>query len=85
MRAFLDAILAVIGSTSLTDVEFATVEATVVDYNQATYDDLARILEARESISLALGRLLSYYTARGVLVESWNAAKTNIFIGAVLD
>mgnify|MGYP003423022919 CR=1 FL=1 len=85
MRAFLNAILAVIGATSLTDGEFATVEATVADYTQATYDDLARILEARESVSLTMARLLSYYEARGALIEAWDAGKTNIFIGAVLD
>jgi hypothetical protein len=85
MRAFLNAILSVIGATSLTDGEFATVEATVADYTQSTYEDLARILEAREAVSLTQARLLAYYQARGALIESWDAGKTNIFIGAVLD
>ena len=85
MRSFLNAILTFIGATSLTDGEFATVEATVADYTQATYDDLARILESREAVSTTQARLVSYYTARGVLIESWDAGKTNIFIGAVLD
>lgn len=85
MRSFLNAILTFIGATSLTDGEFATVEATVADYTQSTYDDLARILEAREAVSTTQARLLAYYQARGALIESWDTGKTNIFIGAVLD
>lgn len=85
MRAFLDAILAIIGASSMTDSEYLTVESTVADYTQSTYDDLARILENREAVSVTQARLSAYYTARGVLIESWDTGKTNIFIGAVLD
>lgn len=69
----------------MTDGEFLTVESTVADYTQSTYDDLARILETREAVSVTQARLSAYYTARGVLIESWDAGSTNIFIGKVLD
>lgn len=85
MRAFLNAILSVIQATSLTDEEFATVTATIQDYNQSTYDDLARILESREAVSLTQARLVSYYQARGALISALDTGKTNVFIGAVLD
>ncbi len=85
MRTFLNNILAIIGSTSLTDGEFATVLSTTVEYSQSTYDDLARVLESRESVSTTIDRLNAYYLARGVTIEALETGKTNIFIGAVLD
>lgn len=85
MRTFLNNILAIIGSTSLTDGEFATVLSTTVEYSQSTYDDLASVLESRESVSTTIDRLNAYYLARGVTIEALETGKTNIFIGAVLD
>lgn len=85
MRDFLDAILNFIVADSLTDEEFDTVEATVTIYDQATYDDLSRILENRESVSNMQERLLAYYTARGVTIEQADTAKSNILIGAVIE
>jgi hypothetical protein len=85
MRDFLDAILAFIVAESLTDNEFDSVEATVTIYDQATYDDLARILTARGSATVYLDRLLSYYEARGVSLTAATVANSNIFIGGVLE
>lgn len=84
MRDFLDAILNFIVTTSLTDEEFETVESTITIYDQSTYDDLARILIAREAVSVLKDRLISYYKARGVDVAPVNSGNSNIFIGGSL-
>lgn len=85
MRTFLNNILAIIGATSLTDGEFATVESETIEYSQSTYDDLARVLESRESVSTTIDRLNAYFLARGVTIEELETGKTNIYIGSVLD
>lgn len=84
MRDFLDAILTFIGAESLTDEEFATVEAEIPIYDQDTYDALADILEAREAVSSTQDMLVAYYTARGVEVTPNSTAKSNILIGIEL-
>ena len=85
MRAFLNGILAFIVAESLTDEEFATVTATVVAYDQATYDDLSRILESREAISTVQDRLYAYYKARGASINEASTGKSNILLGMVLE
>ncbi len=85
MRDFLNSVLAFINATSLTDGEFDTVEATVAIYSQETYDDLARILETRESVSTMQERLIAVYAAKGVDVSEAETGKTNIYLGDVLE
>lgn len=85
MRDFLNEILNFIVADSLTDEEFDTVEATVTIYDQATYDDLSRILAARESVSNMQERLLAYYTARGVDIDEADTGNSNIYVGDVLE
>lgn len=84
MRDFFDSILEFIVATSLTDDEFATTTSLIPIYDQGTYDDLARVLESRESISVLKDRLVQYYKARGVDVAPKSVAKSNIYIGSVL-
>lgn len=90
MRDFLNAILAFIGSESLTDEEFATIEAqgTFVVYSKATYDVLKATIEAREAVSGQAKKLKLYFIARGVdISEGSNKAHTprsNILIGMPL-
>lgn len=84
MRDFLNSILSFIGTTSMTDVEFATVQATLPLYDQATYDDLSRILVSRESVSVYQDRLLAYYTAKGVEITPAKTGKSNIYLGDAL-
>jgi hypothetical protein len=81
MRSFLNAILAFIGAESLTDEEFDSVEATAQSYNQASYDDLSRIVLARDGVSTIHDRLNYYYLARGVEIEESDTAKSEVFIG----
>lgn len=85
MRDFLNGILTFIGSTSLTDVEFEGLTIESYGYDQETYQALADVLEARESISTLQDRLVSYFEAKGVSVVANETGKTNIFIGAVLE
>lgn len=87
MRAWLNAILSFIGSTSLTDLEYAglnVVGVTVEVYDQASYDVLAGLLEDRESVSSLQERLIGLYAAKGFTVEANVVAKSNIYIGDVL-
>ena len=84
VRAFYNSILDFILATSLTDVEYATHTATVPVYDQATYDDLSRILLTRENVTDMQARLVSYYAARGFVVTPAVTGNSNIFIGAVL-
>lgn len=85
MRDFLDAILAFIVAESMTDEEFATVESELPIYDQCTYDDLSRILESREAVSVMQTRLLAYYQAKGVNIAPAETGKSDIFLGAVLE
>lgn len=84
MRDFFDAILAFIVTTSLTDEEFATCESEIPIYDQGTYDDLARVLLAREAVSVIKDRLVAYYLARGVTVTAATSGSSNIWLGGSL-
>jgi hypothetical protein len=84
VRDFLNGILNFIVAESLTDDEFDSVESTIPIYDQATYDDLARILSARESLSTLQARLLAYYQARGVEIDALETGSSNIYLGSVL-
>lgn len=84
MRDFLNAILAFIVAESLTDEEFATCTATMPIYDQASYDDLSRVLASRDSISTYQDRLTAFYTAKGVNLTPAKTGTSNIFLGAVL-
>ena len=81
MRDFLDAILNAIGATSLTDIEFDTVTASFAILEQATYDDLARILLTRGGASTDSARLIAYYKANAGIDVVPVVDKTNIFLG----
>jgi hypothetical protein len=84
MRDFLDTILNYLGATSLTNDEFDSVTATVQAYDQASYDDLARILTERESMSDTLDRLLYLYKSKGFTPNEYDDGGSNIFVGAPL-
>lgn len=84
MRAFYNAILAFIVTSSLTDEEFDTCESDIPVYDQASYDDMARVLATRETVSTLQDRLAAYYKAKGVSISQASTANSNIFLGAVL-
>ncbi len=87
MRDFLNAILNFIGSESLTDDEFDSVESETAVYSKANYLELKSIVDARESVSGQGKRLKLYFIARGVDVSETGSvppAKSNILIGIAL-
>lgn len=86
MRIFLDAILAFVGASSLTDDEYVIVQAAIADTsdNLENYKILDAILSARELVSNARERLRYYYLAKGFAVGGLDTGKTNILIGASL-
>lgn len=84
LRDFLNAIVAFIDAESLTDEEYATVTTVVVDYDQASYDDLSRVLTSRDAVSSVHDKLAAYYAARGVEIVEADIGRSNIFIGAEL-
>lgn len=85
MRVFLNGILSFIGSESLTDDEFATINLSAQTYSLATYEALRGVLESREMVSYQLQKLKSYFRIKGVsLSEKATKPTSNIFIGATL-
>ena len=84
MRDFLDAILAFIGSTSLTDDEFASLTIESYGIDEATYSALRAIVAARESASTQTERLYFYFKAKGATFAMASDAKSNILLGIPL-
>lgn len=84
MRAFLNQILIFLGTATLTNDEFATVTSSEVVLAQSNYDDLSRILAARETVSDIQDRLAAYYQAAGINVSKADVGRSEIFMGSVL-
>ena len=85
MRDFLNAILGFIGTTALTDAEFATIEAVAPVYDVNLYAELMSVLISREAVSSVRDRLRHFFMARAINVGEIQAGRSNIFVGAVLD
>lgn len=84
LREFFNAILTVIGGTSLTDLEYATMSGTP-GYTLANYEQLAAVIKSRESVSGLLDRATFYFKARGTEIpDPATNGSSNILIGAVL-
>lgn len=87
MRTFLNNILAWIGTTSLTDEEFDSIDLEAAAWDQATYDVLSAVLVAREAVSSMQDRLKMTFQSRGIEIDGDAArvnAKSNILIGDAL-
>jgi hypothetical protein len=86
MREFLDGILIFIGSESLTDTEFNSIELTAADYNKETYEALKAVLENREDVSSQSKKLKMFFLSKGIdLYASLKPTpNSNIFIGTPL-
>jgi hypothetical protein len=84
MRDFLDGILGFIGSVSLSDEEFDSIDLESQTYSSETYEALLAVVNARESVSTASARLKSYFEARGVTISDAVEAQSNILIGGAL-
>ena len=88
MREWLNAILTFIGATSLTDEEYNSINFLNIEngvYNQAAYDELAKVLEARESMSTMQERLAGFFRAKGLTeLTPLDVAKSEILVGIPL-
>jgi hypothetical protein len=88
-REVCDVILDFIGSESLTDEEWSTIDdLTMSSTPQELYDALFSVLESRESVSTMTERLQSYFLAKGVDVteaEETEDTESKIFLGDDLE
>lgn len=88
MRNWLNGILQFIGATTLTDEEYDSINFLSLEvnvYNQAAYDELAKIMIARESISVLHDRLVALFKAKGTDVVAQSVGKSTIYLGSVLE
>jgi hypothetical protein len=85
LKSNLNAILAFIGTTSLTDTEYSVIEAALgSEYEDSdVYDALYAIISTREGASDVLNRLIYYYYAKNVSIGR-PEPESNVYIGGVL-
>lgn len=85
LREFLNAILNVIGASSLTDDEYETVDLDGNNFDLDTYEALLSVLNSRELVSNTVDRLRYYFLARGVEISEVDSQdESNILIGGSL-
>jgi len=81
LRDFLNAILTIIGASSLTDEEFDSLTLVQAWFDVETYEALLSIIDSREVVSNTRDRLTYYFLARGVEVSEPSAGVTKIYVG----
>lgn len=87
MRDWLNAILGFIGTSSLTDVEYNSINflnLTTNVYNQAAYDELSKVIATRDGVSTLQGKLVGFFTAKGLAVSPAVTGNSKIYLGSVL-
>jgi len=87
MRVWLNAILAFIGTASLTDLEFNAIDTDVLTlntYNTAVYSALSAVITSRGDAGNMQTRLVSFFKAKGLEVSA-DIAVSNIYLGSVLE
>lgn len=87
MRDFINSILSFIGSTSLTDSEYISMDLTnqlANVYTTQLYTEIGKVLLAREAISSVTDRLQNLFLAKGVTVTPVAKGASNILIGCAL-
>ena len=90
LRTFVNGIFSFIGSESLTDEEFETLEAVepalTESYTKALYDALKETIQNRDGVSGQGRKLKAYFSARGVDVSGSTVPtpNSNILIGKPL-
>lgn len=88
MREWLNAIFTFIGTTSMTDDEYNSINQTNLEmgvYNQAAYDELSKVLSERETVSTMQERLAGFFKAKGLTdLAVADTAKSQILVGLPL-
>lgn len=82
MRDILNAILAFIGSESLTDDEYGEISGGDLSTDEKRYAALDTVLVSREAVSGIRDRLKYYFMAKGVSVGEVDTSASNIFVGS---
>lgn len=85
MREALNAILTFIGTESLTDEEFDSIDLDSMDDSVAVYQSLGVVLEDRELGSAMTTRLQNYFLAKGTNVVTPRQPGSNIWVGSSLE
>lgn len=81
----MNAVLAFIQTTSLTDDEFESTGLELAGWDQSTYAALSLVLDSREAVSSLQDRLKYTFQAKGVEVTTVVASgKSNIYLGDAL-
>ncbi len=85
LRDFIDAILAFIGASSLTDDEYTSINQTGLSislYNKALYTAMSTVLIGREAVSSTQDRLRYFFLSKGISdIGEVSKGKTNVYIG----
>lgn len=85
MRDFINAVLAFIGTSSLTDLEFDALTIEAAGYDAATYTAILAVVDAREAVSNTRDRLRYVFLAKNVsLPAETEGRKSNLLVGGVL-
>ncbi len=84
MRDLLNAILLFIGSESLTDEEFDTVDIENPESNAEKYEALLAVLNVRSLVGGMQDRLRYYFLAKGIVFGSVSTGQSTIFVGGRL-
>ena len=84
MRNKIDAILILIGTSTLTDNEYQTIVTADPQNNNEEYIAVLSVLIGRGSSEVTLDRLYFYYKALGTDIGEPKVIKSNLFVGSVL-
>lgn len=84
MRNKIDAILILIGTSTLTNNEYQTIVTADPQNNNEEYIAVLSVLIGRGSSEVTLDRLYFYYKALGTDIGEPKVIKSNLFVGSVL-
>lgn len=87
MRDILNAILAFIGESSLTDDEFEAIDLSDDPSDEDKFLGLKAVLVIRQAGSSVISRLIYYFKAKGMAFgdeATAEATNSNVFVGANL-
>jgi hypothetical protein len=81
IREFVDAILAFIGASSVTDSEFELITEEDEVYSPELYAQMLAVLDTRELVSNTRDRLTYYFQAANATINETDAGVSKIFLG----
>jgi len=85
-RAFLNGVLSAVGTSSLTDDEYATITVDQnFEYTTALHAQMQAVVVSRDALSSANARLGSFFKAYGVDLGTQTSPTTGIYVGGALE